>query len=69
MLCSNYRKAEAMAHTLLGITILLVLAAFIRFAFRQGQKVKPSGNNHDSGTQYGGGIPGDGSHGFDGHGS
>jgi hypothetical protein len=57
-----------MAHTLLGGAILLILATFIGFAFRQGQKVKPSGNNHDSGTQYGA-IPGDGSHGLDGHGS
>lgn len=63
-----------MAHTLLGITCVLMLVAFIWFAFRQGLKVKPDGNNRDTGGQYGPGAgsghPGDGSHGgVDGHGS
>jgi hypothetical protein len=37
-------------HWLTGLTALMVLAAFVVFAFRQGMKVRPSGNNHQEGV-------------------
>lgn len=34
----------AVPHWLIGLAILLVVGAFVAFAFRQGQKVKPDRN-------------------------
>jgi hypothetical protein len=45
----------------------ICLLAFIVFAFRQGQKVKPDKDARDSGSLYGGGSDG-GSHHGGGHG-
>jgi hypothetical protein len=49
----------AIPHWLIGLAILLGAGAFIVFAFRQGQKVKPDANKRadDWMRQTGGGVP------------
>jgi hypothetical protein len=47
------RQEAAMVHTLLGVISLLILTAFIWFAFRQGFYVKPERNNRDDPGKYG----------------
>lgn len=45
-----------------GLLALGTLVGFVAFAFRQGTKTKPSGDNHDTWSRH------DGTHdGFDGH--
>jgi hypothetical protein len=51
-------------HWFIGLAILALPAAFVVFAFRQGQKVKPDPNNRHGGGEWGGG---DGHSGHDGH--
>jgi hypothetical protein len=46
-------------HQWLGIAIFLLLAGFFVFAFRQGEKVRPSGRNPDDGLAN---IPPPGDH-------
>jgi hypothetical protein len=44
-----YKRDMMTLHQWLGIALMLCLGGFIVFAFRQGEKVKPSGRNpHDS---------------------
>jgi hypothetical protein len=58
-----------MLHKFAGLAILLGLATFIWFAFRQGLGVKPDRNNRDNWRERGGGYGADGGHGSDdGHG-
>ena len=55
-----------MTHLIGGFAALIVLAAFIGFAFRQGMKVRPSRNEHNAGigaTYSGGESIGGESHG------
>lgn len=48
----------AIPHWLIGLAILVVIAGFIAFAFRQGQQVKPDKNkDHDAWTRDAGGGP------------
>jgi hypothetical protein len=42
----------AAVHPLIGLAILIGAAAFVVFAFRQGQRVRPDGRP-DSGNGYG----------------
>jgi hypothetical protein len=52
-------------HWLIGLVILALPAAFMVFAFRQGQKVKPDPNNRHEPAEWAG--SGDGHSGHDGH--
>lgn len=52
-----------MPHWLIPAIIMTALIAFIVFAFRQGMKVKPSGDKADYGPLGGGGPGPDGHNG------
>jgi hypothetical protein len=43
--CANLRKHVMTLHQWLGIAIFLLLVGFFVFAFRQGEKVRPSGRD------------------------
>jgi hypothetical protein len=47
----------AIPHWLIGLAMLLAAGAFVVFAFRQGQRVKPGKNKRVDDLQGGGGIP------------